>query len=95
MFQYEAAKCYQPAGNNIFCTCYTEIVVGSGGSDAVAATRESTEQGGRWWSREGKSSKKSSAKKKPAQRRRVTCPNTECGVSYITAVFATDIVCSV
>ena len=91
MFQYEAAKCYVPAGNNIFCTCYTEIIVGSAGSDAAAATRETAEQGGRWWSRESKSSKKSAAKKKPTQRRRVTCPNTECGVSNSTAVFTSDI----
>ena len=90
MFQYEAAKCYVPAGNNIFCTCYTEIIVGSAGSDVTTATVESVEQGGRWWSRERKSSKKSAAKKKPAQRRRVTCPKAECGVSCITVVFTSD-----
>lgn len=82
MFQIKAAQCYQPPGNNIFCTCYTEIDVGSGSSTATAVTKDTEEQGGLWWSRKSKSDKKSAAKKKPAQRRRVTCPNTECGKAY-------------
>lgn len=85
MFQLKAAQCYQPAGNNIFCTCYTEIEVGSSSSSSTAAVTKGTEvQGGLWWSRRSKADKKSpSAKKKPTQRRRVTCPNTECGVSCV------------
>lgn len=86
MFQYSAAKCYEPEGNNIFCTCFTEIDVGSSSSAAaVADTSKSTdEQGGLWWSWRSKANKKSAAKKKTTQkRRRITCPNAECGVSVM------------
>lgn len=82
MFQLKAVECYQPAGNNIFCTCYTEIEVGSGDSDAAAVAKDtSEEQGGLWWSKKTKAGKKSSAKKKTMQRRRVNCPSADCGVS--------------
>jgi len=83
MFQLKAVECYQPAGNNIFCTCYTEIEVGSCNSDTAAVAKStSEEQGGLWWSRKTKANKRPSAKKKTTQRRQVTCPNADCGVSF-------------
>lgn len=83
IFQHKAIECYQPMGNNIYCTnCFTEIDIGSSSSDVVAVTKSNAEeQGGLWWSRKTKATKKSSAKKKPLQRRRVTCPTATCGVS--------------
>ena len=84
MYQLKAAECYQPTGNNIFCTCYTEIDVGSASIVTTEAPKSTEEQGSLWWSWRGKSSKKAAAKKKASQkRRRVTCPNTDCGVSVI------------
>lgn len=95
MFQYEAAKCYEPAGNNIFCTCYTEIEVGSATSATASVTNETEEQGSLWWKRKSKTDKKAaSAKKKAPQRRRVTCPNTSCGVSF-TLIVTMIIICFV
>ena len=89
LFQKNAAECYQPAGNNIFCTCFTEIEVAAGSngsSNGGAAAIE--EQGGFWWSRKSKAKKSTATKNRTSQRRQVTCPKPECGVSH-ASVFST------